>query len=152
MLVGRITGIATATALSALVISAALAPAPAAASAQRWQIVKVLPAVEQEYVVSASGPKNAWATGAESLSNGQKLDVEHWNGRVWQRIAPPPHLGVLDFAAPFAAVGSSSATNAWVFPYQGTVRPNYALHWHEGHWTTMRLSRGAAISATAVRG
>lgn len=145
----------------AAILIAAFVAAPAwparaagAAGTPSWRIAKIVSAVGQEYSVSASGPANAWATGDLKATEGSRLGVERWNGRAWQPIAVPSSLGFLPAADPFTPVGSSSAGEAWLFPQAltGSTPRSYALHWHDGRWTTTRLPKGAIIEDTAVFG
>jgi hypothetical protein len=34
-------------------------------------------------------------------------------------------------------------------PYQGSRLKSYALHWHNGRWTSLKLPQGTYISDTA---
>ena len=151
MLRRRVNRLGAAAALAALFLGVSTLPA-GAAGAPSWQIAKMVPAVAQEFWVSASSPANAWATGDLKLSQGTKLGVERWNGRAWQPIAAPSSLGFLDLFNPITPVGSSSGQNAWVFPqaWRGSTLRSFALHWHDGRWTTIELPQNAAIVGTAV--
>ena len=141
------TASAATAAAGALALGTVLAPAQAASLA-RWRIARLPTGSAQEFLVSAHGPGDAWVTG---VTNSGLVDVERWDGRAWQRIAVP-HLGHLGVDDPLAPVGSSSPSNAWIFPslYRGTSLSTYALHWLHGHWTTQRLARHTTMYDTAV--
>jgi hypothetical protein len=131
----------------AVTLSAMLAPTQAASSA-RWRVARFFADPGQEFAVSAAGSGDAWVTG---VTGPYRLDVERWNGRNWQRIAPPAHLGRVSLDNLLAPVGSSSTGNAWVFPTvdQGTRPESFALHWNNGRWTSSRLPSGTTIDDTA---
>jgi len=126
-------------------------PAQATGSPQ-WQIVKIYRHIQQFDAVSAKSAGDAWVIGQTNPpAPPVHFDVERWNGAEWQHIAVPSDLGTVrqNF---FRAIGSSSLGNAWTFPtlFNGTREQTYALHWHNGRWTTTKLPRGSAIADTAV--
>jgi hypothetical protein len=100
---------------------------------------------------AASGPGNAWAVGSST----QSLIVEQWSAGAWSPVTVPAAFtdiqngGVNDFV-----IGTSSATNTWVYPQvTGDSDQNYALHWNGKEWATFTLPGApSAITGTAVAG
>lgn len=140
----------TGLAVAALTFSALLAHAQVGGE-PTWRISKILPALQNVEIVTASGPGNAWAAGINPASS--RLYIEHWYGRAWHHIEAPPRLGKLPYDS-YVTVGSSSPRNAWFFAAtQAGARPHtFALHWSNGTWTARALPRDVSISDTAVLG
>jgi shikimate kinase len=110
-------------AVSACSLALVTATTAHATSAPGWQIADVLgPAggVSEVTGVAATGAQDGWAAGSYcgspcSSPNEPEVMVAQWNGTAWQQVSLPTSItnGVPN--ASNAAVGASSATNAWVF-------------------------------------
>jgi hypothetical protein len=104
---------ATALALGAIGLS------PASAGAATWQLVSVVgdPAGQTQLSdVTASGPGNAWITGAgctDSSCGSQGPIIEQWNGQSWQPFTLPDS-SIFGFGTG-VVVGTSSVSNTWIF-------------------------------------
>jgi hypothetical protein len=101
--------------------------------------------------VAATSPANAWAVGtAGNLIEGPRLGnllgnsprpsaarqalILHWNGRKWSQAAiPSPGPGTSEA---LAAVGATSATNAWAVGsvIGAQVDQTLILHWNGKTW------------------
>jgi len=139
-------------ALAVVLTAGAGSQAAHAAGSPHWQVAKVYRHIFQFDAVAAESARDAWAIGQTNPpAPPVHFDVERWNGAHWQHIAVPPDLGTVrqNF---FTAIGASSLGNAWTFPtlFNGTREQTYALHWHNGRWTTTKLPPGSAIADTAV--
>jgi hypothetical protein len=136
--------VSAALAAAALIAAAVPTASPAAAVTRRataarppaWRVVRVpssvvLPADLAD--VSASGPANAWAVGADAETGFQKGAplILHWNGRAWSKVALP---GVLRPGF-LGSVSAGSRSDAWAL---GTDRSGAVLlHWNGRRWRTV---------------
>jgi hypothetical protein len=143
---------ATVTAAAAAVLAAVALPAPAATS-PGWRVVQALGSPDSFGTywqgAAVSGRANAWAAGTDT----QSLVTEHWNGSAWQPIAPPPGFsGITSGGVNVFAVGTSSATNTWLFPQVsiGSRNVMYALRWNGSAWAKYALSTRNSVLSTAV--
>jgi hypothetical protein len=99
--------------------------------------------------IVATGPDAAFGAAlicSPGCSTGQ-LVVADWDGTVWSQLAPPP---VTAGSPETAAIGASSAVNAWVFDTTGTS--SHAMHWNGSSWTLTPLAPSSSIFAAAVFG
>jgi hypothetical protein len=132
--------IATLAAAGALALGTALPAGAATAPGSRpdaaaWSVATTIgPAVgdwSEEF--SASGADDAWsawnacATSSCSGTGGTISSVEHWNGSAWAQVPVPASLA--KYAASPVAVSSSSASNAWLF------NPDNTLRWNGSAWS-----------------
>jgi len=147
---GVAAGLAAGVALiAAAVPAAAAAPGAAAASPPAWRVVRVPSSVVSPAEladVSASGPANAWAVGAEAetgLSLGTPL-ILHWNGRAWSKV------GLRGVPGPgrLSAVSAGSRSDAWVLGTDkfGTV----LLHWNGRRWHMVGFPGQATAAMNGV--
>jgi hypothetical protein len=132
-------------------VAAAVAPgsphAPAAPSA--WRVVVVPSSVKPPATladVSASGPANAWAVGADAetgLQQGTPL-ILHWNGTRWAKVALPgiSGPGYLD------SVSAASRSDAWALG--SDAAGNLLLHWDGRRWRAAGFPGFAAAYPGAV--
>jgi hypothetical protein len=108
---------------AALTLLGSIGLTAASASTSTWQINSVVgdPAGLTTFTdAAASGPGNAWVAGiacTDNLGGGecgaQTAVVEQWNGTSWQAVTlPDSNLGGSGYGV---VVGTSSASNAWVF-------------------------------------
>src|SRR5262245_51528309 len=146
-----------------MVLARAGAARPATAShPPGWRIAKIIRRAHADYdplSIAAASARDAWIAGVRSpIFQGRvTLDVEHWNGAAWVRLATPA-VNPGSALGPQAIVGASRAGGAWVFapaPGLGLNPPpkptaSTALHWNGRRWITYRLARGTFITATAV--
>jgi hypothetical protein len=144
----------TAAALAGSTLASGLLPAAAAGAAATpgWRIVKTFntPSGAELIGAAASGKTNAWAVGTEPASSGRSLLLNRWDGHAWRSVAPPAkYAGLVDYAA---TVGTSSATNTWVFPEvaAGSSDVWHALRWSGKSWKDVALPRMRDVWSTAV--
>ena len=97
-------------------LPAASATAAPAAATPGWRLVQKLGPSESDWTTSfdAVSATDAWSTWSAA---GNK-DVEHWNGRSWQRLPVPASLISRVAGAP---IGASSASDVWTFGAVGSV-------------------------------
>ena len=136
-----------ATAAGAAVAVAAFTAHPAVAAARRpgttaatrppaWRAVRVPSAVVSpaELIdVSATGPADAWAVGADAetfVQQGTPM-ILHWNGRACSKVA----LRGVPGPGGLSSVSAASRSNAWAL---GTDRSgNVLLHWNGRAWRSV---------------
>jgi hypothetical protein len=131
----------TTMAVAAAVPAAAL---PTQAAAQGWRVV-----FSQHYgaaadfsgytTVIASGPRDAWAFGANDLSGSSTSPQEpvavHWNGTAWQASTLPSGLN-----SEIIAASAVSASNVWAVTQFG----GYVLHWNGVMWSVATQLPGSS--------
>ena len=152
---GVLPALAAGALLAAAAVPAAASPVSAvtrhaaAATPPAWQVVPVPSSVVSPAElddVSASGPANAWAVGAEAetgLGKGTPL-ILHWNGRAWSKVA----LSGVPAPGNLTAVSARSRSDAWVLGTDsaGTV----LLRWHGRRWRTVSFPGEATATVTSV--
>jgi hypothetical protein len=123
-------GLGLAAALPASASSASAAATPG------WRVVSKLGPSESDWVTSltAVSATDAWSTWSAA---GNK-DVEHWNGRSWQRVSVPANLASRVAGAP---IGASSASDVWVFGAVGSV-----IRYNGGKWRVQTIPKWAVHS------
>jgi hypothetical protein len=119
----------------AAALPASASSAPAAAT-PGWRVVSKLGPSESDWVTSltAVSATDAWSTWS---AVGNK-DVEHWNGRSWQRVSVPANLASRVAGAP---IGASSASDVWVFGAVGSV-----IRYNGGKWRVQTIPKWAVHS------
>lgn len=102
-----------------LVLTGATGLAPAPASTATWQIASIVGDPTGQTLLSdvaASGPDNAWVTGAgctDSSCASQGAIIQQWNGQSWQPFnLPDSSIFGFGFGV---VVGTSSASDTWIF-------------------------------------
>ncbi len=150
----RVSAALTAAALIAAVVPAA-SPADAvtrratAARPPAWRVVHVPSSVVSPADlsdVSASGPADAWAVGADAETGFRKGTplILHWNGRAWSKMALP---GVLRPGF-LSSVSAGSRSDAWAL---GTDKSGAVLlHWNGRRWRTVGFPRERTATMTSV--
>jgi hypothetical protein len=102
---------------AALALAAGVVAPVQAAPAPGWHIGRILRYCGNDgmLAVAAIGARDAWALGQPEAAPRCGADVEHWNGRAWQRVPVPrtAEFGIEPGAPPVTA---TSARNAWLFP------------------------------------
>jgi hypothetical protein len=101
--------------------------------------------------VAASSATNAWAVGDFSTKNSRGVLIEHWNGKVWRRVAAPNPMG-----ADMLGVTATSATNALaVGDYSnGSIDLTLVEHWDGKAWHRVPSpspNQGGDLLAVAAR-
>ena len=96
--------------------------------------------------VSASGPADAWAVGADAetgFRHGTPL-ILHWNGTAWSKVALPSVAG----PGYLTSVSAGSRSSVWVLgtDKSGTV----LLHWNGRRWRTVGFPGRATATVTSV--
>jgi hypothetical protein len=127
-----------AAAIAAAGTAVLLAAGPAVA--QSWTIVSAPPTGENGELaaVSAVSDTDAWAVGSTNARlNGvaAKPLIDNWNGTSWTQVATPATPGN---TASLAAVGASSATDAWAVGHTQVNKEDFAplgLHWNGTAWS-----------------
>ena len=142
----RLCGPAATAATVALVVLGGAAAASRASAVARprgqvphWHVVDAIPdtatATYDLFAVTAPGPRDGWAFGRESSSNGQGLQfsavLRHWDGHSWRPALLPARVAARWNAVAPVQAGSSSARNVWVFPLGAWARWN-GERWHAG--------------------
>ena len=141
-----------ATPLAVAALALGTAPAVAQASAKPgWTVAEVYgPASGYPDLqgVAASGRGAAWASG----NTFGVLVIYHWNGKSWNKLAPPAifeETGSVSVNDP--VIDASSPSDMWTFPTVSTTAiEQYALQRHDGTWKTFKLSKTAEVGAAAV--
>ncbi len=143
--------------LAVAAVPAAAAPAgavarrAAATAPPAWQVVRVPSSVVSPAEisdVSAAGPVNAWAVGADAETGYRKGTplIVHWDGHAWSTVALPgvPGPGFL------SSVSAGSRSDVWVLgtDKSGTV----LLHWNGRRWRTVGFpgERSATMMSVAA--
>ncbi len=136
---------------AAAVLPFAGAASACAASSPGWRISATVSTSSEPIVnmtgIDASGPADAWAVG----SGVQSLVVEHWSAGKWRPVAAPAGTSISGGGSVDAgAIGTSSATNTWLFPQVNNVYS--AFRWNGRAWTKFKLAGATTITGTAVSG
>jgi hypothetical protein len=80
------------------------------------------------YGVVATSPRNAWAVGAYSTTQGTQTLIERWNGRRWRQVrSPDPAPGSYLYA-----VAASSSSDAWAVGEY--LNRTLTVHWNGTAW------------------
>jgi hypothetical protein len=118
-------------------------------TAAQWIVTTFTPPDQPAYLdigsLSASGKTNAWGIGKVIPHAGLPFSVVfRWNSK-WRQV-PMPARVVRD--SPFSLIGSSSASNVWIF---GGSKASTA-HWNGSRWSAgiLPLVRGRTPTITAA--
>jgi hypothetical protein len=142
--------------IAAVAGSVAFSVAPALASSTPvWSIAKTDSAGTALNDVTATGPSDAWAVGADYINSSGLISpvVTWWNGHSWKAITLP--AGIRKQSEAYATgVAATSAKDAWV---EVTVVPltagagqlHYLLHWDGSAWNR-EVTSTYAVSLVAV--
>ena len=104
---------------AALALTGTIGLTPGGASTATWQINSVIGDPAGQTLlnsVAASGPDNAWVTGAgctDSSCASQGAIIQRWNGQSWQPF-DLPDSSIFGFGFG-VVVSTSSASNTWIF-------------------------------------
>jgi hypothetical protein len=99
------------------------------------------------YSVAALSDRYAWAVGYGQVGSALRTIIEHWNGRVWQRIPSPNPPG----NDSLGGVAVTSTTNAWAVGESGNR--SLILHWNGKSWRQVpspALANLASVAATSA--
>jgi len=126
-----------------------------AADSPSWQISTTVSPPSDFSVqltgIAASGPDNAWIAG-----NGSPTPVlEQWTGTQWQDAALPAAVTDPSSSASVYTIGTTGATNTWIFPQISDASGNSswaAFRWNGTAWTRYGLPGAAQITGAAVSG
>jgi hypothetical protein len=153
-----VTTLTAGAALAAVPVVAAsasvVARGAAAATPPRWRVVRVPSSVVSPSElddVSASGPADAWAVGAEAetgFEQGRPM-LLHWNGRAWSKVA----LRGVPGAGDLTSVSAGSRSDAWALGYGSSG--NLLLHWDSRRWRPVGFpgrAVGDAVDVAAAPG
>jgi hypothetical protein len=127
----------------------AAAPQAAAAAPPPWQAVTVPSSVASPATlgdVSATGPADAWAVGAEAETGYQQGTplILHWNGSDWSKV-PLPAIAGPGF---LGSVSAASPADAWA---AGTDAAGAVLlHWNGVRWRAVRFPGSATATVAGV--
>jgi hypothetical protein len=143
-------GAVLAAAVPVAAAQAAAATRPAApARPPAWRVVRVPSSVVSPSElddVSASGPADAWAVGAEAetgFEQGRPM-ILHWNGHAWSKVALRGVPGPGDLFS----VSAGSRSNAWALGIGASG--NLLLHWNGRRWRSVGFPGRAAGDAVDV--
>jgi hypothetical protein len=138
--------LAVTTALAAGAVSASSASPVPAATTPGWRVTAVVPSgpiyPTTFTAIGAGSAKDAWVAG---IGDSGRLLLERWNGSRWKPFAAP--AGFVSGAD--GVIGTTSPTDAWIFPQVGTT--SYGLHWNGRSWAKFTF-RNVLIGDAAVLG
>jgi hypothetical protein len=138
--------LAVTTALAAGAVSASSASPVPAASTPGWRVTAVVPSGPTYpttfTAIGAGSAKDAWVAGR---GDSGRLLLERWNGSTWKPFAAP--AGFVNVGD--GVIGTTSPTDAWIFPQVGTT--GYGLRWNGRSWAKFTF-RNVLIGDAAVLG